>query len=263
MPTVFALACHPDDIEFVMAGTLLLFGQLGWDLHYMNIANGSLGTAEYSRERIIRMRTEEARSAAESIGATFHAPLVDDLAVFYERETLLKVASVIRQVAPDIMLVPSPSDYMEDHQNAARLAVSAAFCRGMSNMPVDPPVPVSGKDVVIYHAQPYGNRDIFRKVVRAGIYVDVSSVLNEKRKMLAHHESQKKWLDVSQGVDSYLNSMEHSARETGRLSGRYTFAEGWRRHLHTGFSRTESDPLCDALADYCFVDQEFEQQCIL
>lgn len=261
MPTVFAIACHPDDIEFVMSGTLLLLGKRGWDLHYMNIANGSMGTEEYSREEIIRIRTGEARSAAESIGATFHAPLVDDMSVFYDKETLLKVASVVRQVAPEIMLVPSLTDYMEDHQNAARLAVSAAFGRGMPNMPVDPPRSAVGKDVVLYHAQPYGNRDILRRVVHAGLYVDVSSVLKEKRAMLACHHSQKNWLDASQGMDSYLISMENAVRETGTLSGRYEQAEGWRRHLHTGLSRSEIDPLREALADCCFINEDFEKDC--
>jgi LmbE family N-acetylglucosaminyl deacetylase len=261
MPTVFALACHPDDIEFGMSGTLLLLRQRGWDLHYMNIANGSLGTEEYSREEIIRIRTEEARKAATSIGAIFHAPLVDDYNVFFERETLTKVSSVLRQVAPDILLLQSPSDYMEDHQNASRLGIAAAFCRGMPNMPVDPPFPSTSKDVVLYHAQPHGNRDMLRRLVHAGMYVDISGVLKQKRIMLAHHESQKNWLDVSQGMDSYLISMEETARETGKLSGRYEYAEGWRRHAHTGFSRTETDPLFETLKDCAFINEEYEKNC--
>jgi LmbE family N-acetylglucosaminyl deacetylase len=261
MPTVFALACHPDDIEFGMSGTLLLLQQRGWNLHYMNIANGSLGTETFSREEIVRIRTEEARHAAESIGAVFHAPLVDDYSVFFEKETLAKVASVVRRVAPEILLLPSPMDYMEDHQNAARLGIAAAFCRGMPNMAVDPPSPATRNDVVLYHAQPHGNRDMLRRIIRAGIYVEVSCVLKQKRTMLTYHESQKNWLDVSQGMDSYLNSMEEIARETGRLSERYEYAEGWRRHYHVGFSRNENDPLSDALSDCCFINEDYEKDC--
>ncbi|MDR1962490.1 MAG: PIG-L family deacetylase [Planctomycetaceae bacterium] len=261
MLTVFALACHPDDIEFVMSGTLLLLQQQGWNLHYMNIANGSLGTEEFSREDIIRIRTEEARKAANSIGAVFHAPLVDDYNVFFERETLAKVASVVRQVAPDILLLQSPVDYMEDHQNAARLGIAAAFCRGMPNMPVDPPFPSTNKDVVLYHAQPHGNRDMLRRTVHAGMYVNISGVLEQKRAMLACHESQKNWLDASQGMDSYLISMEETARETGKLSGRYEYAEGWRRHHHIGYSRTESDPLYETLKENAFINEEYEKNC--
>ncbi|MFA6111669.1 MAG: PIG-L family deacetylase, partial [Candidatus Latescibacterota bacterium] len=37
-PCVFAVAAHPDDIEFGMAGTLLLLARAGCRLHYLNIA---------------------------------------------------------------------------------------------------------------------------------------------------------------------------------------------------------------------------------
>jgi LmbE family N-acetylglucosaminyl deacetylase len=135
---VFAVAAHPDDIEFDMAGTLILLGRAGYELHYMTIANGSCGTTQYSREEIIRIRRGEAMAAAASIGAVFHESLVDDLAIFYERELLARVAAVMREVAPEIVLTHSPADYMEDHQNAARLAVTAAFARGMPNFSTEP-----------------------------------------------------------------------------------------------------------------------------
>ncbi len=249
MPTVFALAAHPDDVEFVMAGTLFLLKERGFDVHYMNIANGSLGTEELTRDEIVRIRTAEARDAATFLGATFHDPLVDDLSIFYDKNLLAKVASVMRQVGPDILLLQSLSDYMEDHQNAARLGVAAAFSRGMKNFAVDPPCPITRNDVAVYHAQPHGNRDPMRKQVHAEQYVDIESVLSKKREMLAKHVSQKAWLDASQGMDSYLVSMENAAEEVGRLSGRFRFAEGWRRHYHVGLSGTEIDPLRDVLAD--------------
>ncbi|MCC7085693.1 MAG: PIG-L family deacetylase, partial [Pirellulales bacterium] len=47
MPTVFAIAAHHDDIEFLMAGTLLRLCAAGWELHYMNLASGNCGTVEY------------------------------------------------------------------------------------------------------------------------------------------------------------------------------------------------------------------------
>ncbi|GAG25017.1 unnamed protein product, partial [marine sediment metagenome] len=70
--TAFAVGAHPDDIEFMMAGTLLLLREAGYELHYMNLGSGSCGTAELSREDIIRIREKEARAAAVLIGAIFH-----------------------------------------------------------------------------------------------------------------------------------------------------------------------------------------------
>ena len=248
----FAVAAHPDDIEFLMAGTLILLGEAGYELHYMNIANGSCGTAQHTREAIIRIRREEALTAAASIGAIYHESLVNDIEIFYERDLLAKVAAVMRDVAPDILLVQAPSDYMEDHQNAARLAVTAAFCRGMPNFPTDPPRPPTAQAVTVYHAQPHGNRDPLRQLVRPEIYVDIGSVLAQKRAMLTCHQSQKVWLDQTQGMDSYLTAMEDICREIGALSGRFAVAEGWRRRSHLGFCAEAADPLSEALAEYVF-----------
>lgn len=248
----FAVAAHPDDIEFLMAGTLILLGNAGYEIHYMNIANGSCGTAHQSRAEIVGIRRDEARAAAASIGAIYHESLVDDIQIFYEQRLLARVGAVLREVAPEILLVHSPNDYMEDHQNAARLAVTAAFSRSMPNFFTDPPREPVEQDVTVYHAQPHSNRDPLRQLVRPEIYVDISSVMNEKKEMLAHHKSQKTWLDKTQGMDAYLNVMEAMSREVGTMSGRFENAEGWRRRLHLGFCAEGADPLSTALSDYIF-----------
>ncbi len=251
--TAFAIGAHPDDIEFLMAGTLILLRDAGYDIHYMNVANGSCGSVRHDAETIVRIRKEEARKAAESIGATYHESLCNDMEVFYERGTLAKLGSIVREVRPEILLLHSPSDYMEDHENACRLAVTAAFCRGAPNFPVDPPMAAIGGEVTLYHAQPHGNQDAMRRLVIPEIFVDVSGAMGEKTAMLAKHKSQKDWLDKSQGMDSYLAAMQDMAKEVGKLSRRYEFAEGWRRRSHLGFCREEANPLVDALKEFCLV----------
>jgi len=37
-----AIAAHPDDIEFVMAGTLRLLRDAGWEVHYLNLSTGNI-----------------------------------------------------------------------------------------------------------------------------------------------------------------------------------------------------------------------------
>jgi hypothetical protein len=75
--------------------------------------------------------------------------------------------------------------------------------------------------------------------------------------MLAKHESQKAWLDVSQGMDSYLATMENSSRELGHMSGRFDYAEGWRRHLHLGYASKDADPLRAVLAEKCWINSNY------
>jgi N-acetylglucosamine malate deacetylase 1 len=257
-PVAMALHAHPDDIEFTMAGTLYLLGEAGYDLHYMNVADGCCGSMEEGRQETAERRLEEAREAADTLGATFHPPIGQDMDIFYNREMLAKLAAVIRDVKPAILLVPSPQDYMEDHINTCRLAVSAAFARSMPNFPTDPPREPYTGDVVVYHALPWGMRDPLRRRVNAGLYVDVSSVMLIKRAALACHRSQKEWLDATQGLDSYLKTMEDMAHAAGRMSGRFDHAEAWRRHLHLGFAGEDDDPLRDALGDKAFVCDNYE-----
>lgn len=247
MPRAFAIAAHPDDIEFVMAGTLLQLRDAGYEIHYLNIANGCCGSSVTDAATTARVRREEAMAACRLVGAVFHESLTDDLAIFYDRPTLARLAAIVREVAPEIILTHSPSDYMEDHMNACRLAVTAAFSRGMPNFPVDPPTLITDQPVTLYHAQPHGNRDGLWQLVRPSLFVDVSAALAEKTKMLAAHATQKQWLDESQGLDSYLESMRELSREVGRMSGRFEYAEGWRRHSHLGFCAAEADPLAAAL----------------
>ena len=258
-PVAFAVGAHPDDIEFMMAGTLLLLKEAGAEIHMWNLASGNCGTVMHESEAIIRLRWQEALDSARLAGATIYPPLVDDIDLFYEQGLLAKVGAIVRRVRPKILLVPSPSDYMEDHQNAGRLAVSAAFCRGMRNFPTDPPTPPWYGETLVYHAMPYGLRDHLRRRVRPGQYVDVGPVLEKKRAMLACHRTQKEWLDVSQGSGAYLTAMEEMCREVARMSGKFEYAEGWRRRLHLGFAAdAERDPLSELLPDYCWTDPEYE-----
>ena len=253
MQSAIAIAAHPDDIEFLMSGTLMLLRKAGYEIHYWNLANGCCGSSKYDAQTIARIRREEAYAAARAIRATFHESICNDLEIFYDRPTLAKVAAVIREVAPEIVLTHSPVDYMEDHTNACRLAVTAAFARGMPNFSTDPPQPAVSGVVTVYHAQPYSHRDPLGKLIEPDIVVDTTDLIDLKKKMLAKHASQKEWLDESQGVNSYLDNLAALDAEVGRMSSIFQYAEGWRRHLHLGFCGPDDDPLKAALKERVLV----------
>jgi len=243
----FAIVAHPDDIEFMMAGTLIRLQQVGYEIHYMTVANGSCGSVRHDAETIARIRRQESIDAAGVIGATYHESLVDDGDIFYSKPLLQRLSSIIREVAPSIVLTHPVPDYMEDHMNTCRLVLTAAFKRATPNYPVDPPRAPVDQPVTIYHAMPYGLHDPLRRPVTPGMYVDIGDALSTKREMLAKHASQKEWLDASQGIDSYLEQMEVMSREVGRMSGKFEYAEGWTRHLHLGYCAEDADPLAEDL----------------
>jgi LmbE family N-acetylglucosaminyl deacetylase len=252
MAVALAVFAHPDDMEMVAAGTLLRLQRVGYEIHCLAVANGSCGSSVLGPEETAKGRRAEAQEACRLVGFTRHESLVNDIEVFYERAILASVAAVVRRVAPDVLLTHSPSDYMADHENTSRIAVTAAFCRGMRNMPTDPPTPPVDRPVTVYHAQPYGNRDPLGAAVRPTHFVDVGNeVLERKTAMLACHRSQQDWLDESQGLTSYLDTMRGLVREVGEWSGRFEHAEGWRRRLTLGFCAPDADPLAKALGASC------------
>ena len=140
--TALAIFAHPDDIEYFGAGTLILLKQAGFETHYFNLSTGNCGSVEMSAEETRRVRLAEAQSAASILGAHFHHPICDDLEIFYDLPTLRLVAGVVRKVKPSIILTHPPHDYMEDHTNTCRLAVTAGFTHGVPNF-VTTPLPMT------------------------------------------------------------------------------------------------------------------------
>lgn len=256
--TALAIAAHPDDIEFMMAGTLLLLNKAGYEIHYLNLSRGNCGSIETDSGTTARIRLKEAKKAAQILGAHFHPPFCNDLEIFYDLKTLRRLAAVIRAVKPTILLTHSPADYMEDHMNTCRLAVTAAFARGMPNFKSIPSRPTEAYDCTIYHGMPHSLTDNLRRKIVPDAFVNTTSVHGTKLEALKAHQSQQSWLDSSQKLNSYLQTMEEVSLKVGHLSKKFKHAEGWRRHLHYGFGSADADPLKD-LGIECFVNAKYER----
>jgi len=244
-----AMAAHPDDIEFMMSGTLLLLKKAGAEIHMCNLANGCYGSQVYSKDDAARVRALEARASAQVAGAVWHPSLFDDVGLYYDAPSVAKVTAVVREVQPDIVLTLSRYDYMEDHEYASRLTSSATFNRCLPSYVTDPPVPSINKPVAVYHSLPHALMDMMRNPVVPEFCIDVGSVMDIKREMLAQHKSQREWLDATQGMGSYVESMADAAREVGTRYGGCEYAEGWRRHNHMGYCGPEFSPLQALLKD--------------
>ena len=243
-----AMAAHPDDIEFMMAGTLLLLKKAGVEIHMCNLANGCYGSQVYSKDEAARVRAEEAQASARVAGAVWHPSLFDDLGLYYDATSVAKVTAIVRKIQPDIVLTLSRYDYMEDHEYASRLTCSAAFNRCLPRYVTDPPVPSYNTPVAVYHSVPHALMDMQRNPVVPEFVIDIGAVMPVKREMLSQHTSQKEWLDATQGMGSYVESMAEVCREIGSRFGGSEFAEGWRRHNHMGYCAPDFAPLETLLA---------------
>ncbi len=230
--TALGIFSHPDDAEMVCAGTLSLLRKKGWEIHIATMAPGDKGTAEHSREVISRIRRSEAADAAKVIGAAYHCLEMEDVYILYDRDSINRTTGLIRMIRPSLVFTASPNDYMIDHEITSKIVETACFASGIKNMEVDispyEPVPY------LYYCDPMEGKDILGKKVIPTMYVDITSKIEEKAKMLARHESQRNWLLTHHKVDEYILAMKRFAAERGRETG-VAYAEGFRQHLGHGF----------------------------
>ena len=219
---------HPDDAEFMCAGTLSLLKKAGWSVHITSIALGDKGTNEFSRKEISRIRKEEASKSAELIGGSYSCLEFEDLYIFYDRETINKATGLIREIHPDIVFTASPNDYMIDHETTSKIVQTACFSMGIKNMEISEkpfePIPY------LYYCDPMGGKDKFGNVIQPSVYVDISSEFEIKERMLLCHESQRNWLLAHHEIDKYILFMKQFAEQRG-MEINTKFAEGFRQHL--------------------------------
>jgi hypothetical protein len=113
--------------------------------------------------------------------------------------------------------------------------------------------------VTIYHGMPHGLCDGLRRAVIPEAFVNTTDVQDRKRETLECHRSQRGWLSATQGMDSYIATMDEFARTIGAMSKKFKVAEGWRRHLHYGFGDKDADPLKDALKNRYALNPAYER----
>lgn len=230
---VLSFMCHPDDTEFMSAGTLALLKKQGWEIHIATTAKGDCGSATQSREEITKIRRQESINSAAILDGKYHCAELDDVFVMYDKPSLTNVIKVIRQVQPTVVIAPSPQDYFIDHENTSHLIRTACFACGIPNVETEG-VEAYGFTPYLYYADALEGKDIFGKSVEPTIFVDVSSVIDIKEKMLCCHKSQRDWLMAHHGMDEYVESLKRQGRMRGEQIG-VEYAEGFRQHLGHGY----------------------------
>jgi len=224
---------HPDDTEFLSAGTLALLKEKDWDIHIATMTPGDCGSAQLNRQQISEIRRKEAANSANLLNGTYHCLEYDDAFIMYDRETLLKVIRFLRLVKPAIVFAPSPIDYMADHEITSKLVQMACFCVGIPNIDTGQDKPFEPVPY-LYYADSIAATDHFGKEIKPDIIVDISSAIEKKEQMLCCHDSQRKWLKAHHGIDQYIIAMKQFAKQRGQLAG-VEFAEGFRQHLGHAF----------------------------
>ncbi|MHB9071283.1 MAG: PIG-L deacetylase family protein [Sedimentisphaerales bacterium] len=231
--TVLSICAHPDDAEFFCAGALALLRAKGWQVNIATVTAGDCGSMEMSRTQTAMVRKNEGANAATILGGNYHCLDCDDVFVTYDKPTLLKVISLIRAVMPTIVFTLSPVDYSIDHEMTSKLVWSACFAAGIPNVET-PGLGVCQKVPYLYYMDVLYGKDNLGNEMMPHFFVDITSVISVKEKMLECHESQRNWLKAYHGWDEYVEIMRRHCGKRGRQCG-VQFAEGFRQHVGNAF----------------------------
>ncbi len=153
-----SLLAHPDDAEFLCAGTLIRLADAGWEVHIATATPGDCGTTTLSAEEIAAIRRSEGAAAAKLIGATYHCLEERDVNVVFEKAANRKAIDLMRRVAPTIVFTHARLDYMLDHEQVHLLARSATFAYAAPNAS---PLPLVADSAVpwLYYCDPIEGAD--------------------------------------------------------------------------------------------------------
>lgn len=228
-----AVVAHPDDVEFLCAGTLIrLTREHGWVIHLATMTAGDCGSAVHSPEEISRIRKAEAKASADRIGGKYHCVGALDLRVYLNDDMVDRVTQLLADVRPDVVFTHSPDDYHMDHELTSRVVRAATFAVPIRNFlhgrwgtrkPLD-------RIPHLYYCDPVEGKDLFGDPIRPSFWIEVSSQMNEKEEMLKCHASQREWLLKHHGMDDYVRAMRDWSAKQGQAAG-VSFAEGFRQHL--------------------------------
>jgi len=226
---VLAIGAHPDDVEFKCAGTLSLLRKRGYEIAIVTVANGDCGSTEHSAVEIARIRAAEAAESAALLQGRYFGLGSGDLAISFDMETRRKVTNAIREVDPFIVLTHPHEDYMADHEVTSRLVRDACFGAPIPNYGAFGNLRHTDHIPYLYYWDAMEGIDYLGRPMPVHFYVDVTSTMETKRKMLACHRSQREWLMRQHGLDEYTHSMVEWAAARGKEAG-FKHAEGFCQH---------------------------------
>ena len=127
---VLAIAAHRDDVEQTCGGTLLKAAKRGQRTGILDLTQGEMGTRGTAEDR-----AREAADAAKILGVSWRQALdIPDGRVENTWENRLKVASVIRETRPRVIILPYWKGRHPDHYTASVLGYEACFLAGLAKL---------------------------------------------------------------------------------------------------------------------------------
>jgi bacillithiol biosynthesis deacetylase BshB1 len=218
---ILALAAHRDDVEQTCGGTMLKMAQRGHRTGILDLTQGEMGTRGSAEDR-----AREAADAAKILCTSWRQALdIPDGRVENTWENRLKVARVIREQCPRVVILPYWKGRHPDHYTASVLGYEACFLAGLAKL--DAGVAAGGSQLpphrpfkIVYATLYYDVRPTF--------VVDITEQFEIRLQSLMVYKSQFSDQEAGKGIfpaqAEIRSRIEAMARFYGMLGG-VTYAE--------------------------------------
>jgi N-acetylglucosamine malate deacetylase 1 len=218
---ILALAAHRDDVEQTCGGTLLKAAQRGQRTGILDLTQGEMGTRGSAEER-----AREASDAAAILGSHWRCALdILDGRVENTWENRLKVAAVIRETRPRVLILPYWKGRHPDHYTASILGYEACFLAGLAKLAVSsegstassqgPPLAPHRPFKIIYATLYYDIRPTFVVDISEQFEAKFASILAYKSQF-SNQDAGKDLFPAHEEIRARVDAM---ARYYGMLGG--------------------------------------------
>jgi N-acetylglucosamine malate deacetylase 1 len=183
---ILAIAAHRDDVEQTCGGTLLKMAERGYRTAILDLTQGEMGT-----RGTVEDRAREAAEAARIMKVGWREALdIPDGRVENTYENRLKVARVIRQLRPRVLILPYWQARHPDHAAVSPLGYEASFLEGLTKLDLGAP---PHRPFKILYASLYAD-------VRPTFVVDISDQFETRFAALMAYRSQYEDQEMGSGL---------------------------------------------------------------
>ena len=219
---ILAIGAHPDDIEILCAGTLARYAADGHVIFMGVFTSGDMGDLKIPPAQLAATRKGEAEASASILNARLLWGGVTDELVFPNEVQRRLMIDLLRQADPDVILTHSPNDYHPDHRYVAQLVFDSYFQKGLPHIPGQQQPACRFGQAALYSMDNLGGIEFL-----PAEYVDISSVIETKCRMLECHHSQVKAMAELARTD-IVEMARIQNRFRGFAAG-CAYAEGFRK----------------------------------
>jgi LmbE family N-acetylglucosaminyl deacetylase len=193
--SVMVIVAHPDDADFMAAGTLAKWARQGSEVYYVLCTSGDKGTSDpvVKPEDLAVTREKEQRAAAAVVGAKDVVFLRHPDGILQNTLELRKdLVRQIRRYKPDVLVCQDPTNRYSDnyinhpdHRAAGDAALDAVFPSARDYHMFTELVTEEG-------LMPHKTLEIYlgAQGTNATVWVDISDTIDVKVAALREHKSQ-------------------------------------------------------------------------